>query len=1175
MTVVGTRPERSVRQPNVLLLDGLPALTDGFELARVLPLTETHNVADLLARAGGISGAAGSPWGNIFPIGGSFHGTDGSFDGKVATALLEGVRYSLGPIDESDSVPGATSLSDQADYALLLCGERDERPIGMLTLRPRLNPGVTDLTDVCRHHGVEIAVLTAHDTILAHAVARRAGVPLVIGEDAPVFIRMRQAEGSLVAFASHRGDAGAAFAACDLAIGVVARGGSMTARADLVAPDLSAVAKIVATGARREAVVRDSVILSMAANGIGAVWGLRSGPGIGRASFTMYIAALGALTSGWARTRGGRSPHYSKLWIEDPHPERWGRQGIESVLRAFDATEVGLTGAQAAERRRSVRPMAKRNRLITAVLDQIYSPLTGILAAGAGLSLILGAPADVVMIGAMIVANAAAGAWQESRANQAAEALDRMGAATAQVLRDGRSVAVSASDVVPGDVLLLTPGDRVVADARLLEAHGLEVDEAALTGESLPVAKTADGQTDGARVVLEGSDVTVGTGRAVVVAVGSDTRLGATAAALVLDDMGQSPLGTRLNRMLGQVLPIAAVGGSIVAVSGLARGLAPLPQLAVGASIAIAAVPEGLPLLAKIGEAAVARRLAHRHALVHRLAAVEALGRVDVVCTDKTGTLTEGRLKLSLVAALDEEAPPSTKLTAQLRTVLLTAALAGPHPDALDASTDRTDVAVIEGARAGGMSGELGLPRDAHSPFDAARALHAAVVQGRLCVEGAAEALIPRCDRVRRGGVEVALDEIGRSDLLARAEALAVDGLRVLMVAEGSPGGPTNDPNGLVALGFLGISDPLRPSVAAAVRRCHDAGVRVIMLTGDHPATAQAIARDAGLRNDGDVLTGPEIGGLGDLELDQRLERVGVIARASALDKLRIVEGLQRLGHSVAMTGDGINDAPALRLADVGVAMGRGGTEVARQAADVVLVDDDFATLVEAFVEGRSFWRNIRRALGLLLGGNLGELALQVGTSVLGLASPLTSRQILAVNLITDVLPALAVALQQPEHHTLAGLAREGTEALDAPLRADILRRAAATAGPTFAAYAIALRSGSMPVARTVAFASIVTTQLTQTLDVGRGEGGLSRTVLGAVAGAAGLLAATVVVAPLRGFLGLAMPTPVGLALVGAASLAAVLLSRRRALPWLAGLGRALAPARRLGAPHEVLTSVG
>ena len=326
------------------------------------------------------------------------------------------------------------------------------------------------------------------------------------------------------------------------------------------------------------------------------------------------------------------------------------------------------------------------------------------------------------------------------------------------------------------------------------------------------------------------------------------------------------------------------------------------------------------------------------------------------------------------------------------------------------------------------------------------------------------------------------------------------------------------------------------------------------MLTGDHPATARAIAREAGLLNHGDILTGPEIAELGDLELDRRLERVGIIARATALDKLRIVESLQRLGHTVAMTGDGITDAPALRLADVGVAMGRGGTEVARQAADVVLADDDCSTLVEALVEGRSFWRNIRRALGLLLAGNLGELGLQVGTSLLGLASPLTSRQILAVNLITDVLPALAVALQQPEHHNLAGLAREGTAALDSPLRTDIVRRAIATAGPTFAAYAVALRSGGIPAARTVAFASIVTTQLAQTLDVGHGEGGRSRTVLGAVAGAAGLLAATVAIAPLRGFLGLALPTPVGLVLVAAASVAAVLLSRGQALPWPTGL---------------------
>ncbi|HET8627171.1 MAG TPA: cation-transporting P-type ATPase, partial [Thermomicrobiales bacterium] len=826
---------------------------------------------------------------------------------------------------------------------------------------------------------------------------------------------------------------------------------------------------------------------------------------------------------------------------------------VAGVLRDLHTSERGLTAAEAAYRQREAPRPARQHELVRALGAQLRSPLTLILAAGAGFSLVLGAAADVAMIGAMIVANAAIGAWQERQAGRAAEALAELGTATARVLRDGRPVTIPASAVVPGDIVLLAPGDRVAADARVVQAHGLEVDEAALTGESLPVAKAPAGGTAASRVVLEGSDVTVGTGRAAVVAVGERTRLGATAAALALDETTQSPLGQRLSRLLRQFLPLAIAGGALVVGGGVARGRPLGPALAIGGSLALAAVPEGLPLLAGVGEAGVARRLAGRQALVRRLAAVEALGRVDIACTDKTGTLTEGKLALRVVASPGREALLPGPLAPGLRHVLLTAALACPHPDAPDARAHPTDVAVVRGAEEAGLDGALRSPREAEAGFDPVRGFHAAVVEGRLRVKGAAEALAPRCAGVRRSGKDVALDDAGRAALLDRARRLAERGLRVLLVAEGPPDTPPADPQGLVALGFVGLSDPLRPGVPAAVRRCRDAGVRVMMLTGDHPATARTIAREAGLldgrETDGEVLTGAEIAELENGDLDAALARAAVVARITPLDKVRIVESLRRQGHAVAMTGDGVNDAPALRLADVGVAMGRAGTEVARQAADVVLADDDFSTLVEALVEGRSFWRNVRRALGLLLGGNLGELGLMVGASALGLAPPLIARQILAVNVITDALPALAVALQPPEHRHLAGLAREGAAALDAPLRREVLRRGAATAFPSLAAYGLALGFAGPAQASTVAFASIVATQLAQTLDAGRTEDGLSRAVVGAVAGSTGLLVAALVAPPLSGLLGLAAPSPLGWLLIAGATGAAVPLGRALTVP--------------------------
>ena len=1167
VTVVGTRPGRPIRRPDVLLIDGARALTDGLEVTATLPLTDEHEIADLHAVAAAVATAAGSPWGGAFRATSGEPGADSSFDGATATARVGATRYTLGPLTDAEAVPEAARLRARgaAVLALRTDGEGDGPmgpPLTLFALRPRLAPGALDLVATCRRYGVTVELVGQGDRTTTGAVAQRAGIALADTGDAVAALRARQATGALVAVLSDSAQSAAAFADSDLAIGLTSgRSNRFAARADLLAPDLAAVAAIVEAGARRDATARDAVGLSVLANIAGAVLGVRGGAGIERASYAVYIATLGALTDGWARLRGGTRPHASTARLVDPRPERWGRRSVADTLAALHTTDAGLTAGEAAARRRAAPAPPRRHELLRAVLDQLRSPLTGILAAGAALSFVLGSPLDVALIGATVGVNVAVGTWQEQRAGQAAAALHQLGAATARVRRDGQAVTVPATDVVPGDILELASGDTVAADARLIAARNLEVDEAALTGESLPVRKEPDGGGDARHVVLEGSDVTVGTGRAVVVAVGRGTRLGATAAALALDETEQSPLGRRLGRMLGQVLPLAAAGGAIVVASGLLRGRPLLPQLAVGASIAIAAVPEGLPLLAGVGQAAVAGRLAVRGALVRRLGSVEALGRVDVACTDKTGTLTEGRLALTDVADLDHDARlgvgpnvegdagPGASATephaAGLRRVLLAAGLASPHPDAADASAHPTDVAVVAGAERASLGDALRAERTAVAPFDPARAFHATVAAGRLSAKGATEALLPRCARVRRDGADRALDEAGRQALRERAEELAGRGLRVLMVAEGDAQTPVNDPHGLVALGFVGISDPLRPDVPAAVRRCQEAGIRVLMLTGDSPATARAIAGQAGLLDGGgDVLTGADIADLYNGELDARLEGVAVLARVTPLDKLRIVESLQRHGHVVAMTGDGVNDAPALRLADVGVAMGRGGTEVARQAADVVLADDDFATLVEALVEGRSFWRNIRRALGLLLGGNLGELGLVVGASVLGLASPLVTRQILAVNLITDALPALAVALQRPADRNLAGLAREGAGALDKPLRDDVLRRGVSTAAPALAAYLVALGTGGLPQARAVAFASIVTTQLAQTLDAGRTGDGLTRPVVAAVAASGGLLVAALTVPALRETLLLAAPSPLGWVLIGVGGPAAVLLSR-------------------------------
>ncbi len=656
ITVVGTRPNRPLRRPNVMLLDGTRLITDRLELLNSIPLGEDMEPSEMIGLAAGVAAAAGSPWGGVFRTASGIHADHGSFDGHVARATIDGKAYGLGPIEDWSAIPEAGRLRQRGNFILELRNERENRILGIFALRPRLAAGVSELVQMCQHSNVELAILSGGDQLAAQNIAHRADMQLLDNDDAVGVIRAKQQEGALVAFISDNAGAAAAFDTCDMAIGLTDDRSRLPARADLLAPDLLAVAAYIDAGMRREATVRDSIGMSALANIVGAIWGLGGAPGIEIAGRVVHITALSALADGWLRLRGGERSGMSISRLVDPHPERWGQRSIEQVRQTLQTTENGLTTAQAEQRWHAAAPHRERNRFLMALLEQLRSPLLGILAAGAGLSLLFGATGDVVIICGTIVANVLVGAMQENRANRVSETLQQLGTSEAHVLRDGQIQTIASDRVVPGDMLVLTHGDRVAADARVVSSEGLEVDEAALTGELLPVSKTPDGQSDINRVVLAGSDVTSGNGRAVVVAVGSQTRMGATTAALSTDELEESPLGMRLSRMLRMILPLTLAGGAAVIISGLLWRKPLVSQLATGATIALAGVPEGLPLLAKVGEAGVARRLARRGALVRRLSAVEALGRVDIACADKTGTMTQGHLALSLVASIDREA---------------------------------------------------------------------------------------------------------------------------------------------------------------------------------------------------------------------------------------------------------------------------------------------------------------------------------------------------------------------------------------------------------------------------------------------------------------------------------------------------------------------------------------
>jgi P-type Ca2+ transporter type 2C len=742
------------------------------------------------------------------------------------------------------------------------------------------------------------------------------------------------------------------------------------------------------------------------------------------------------------------------------------RDGLLVVEALASDPDAGLTGAEAQRRLATSganeledeprRPPWQR------LLAQFANAMIIVLLVAAAITVVVGEWRDAAVIAAILVLNAAIGFVQESRAEQAMAALKSMTAPTARVIRDGGATVIAARELVPGDLLLLEAGDVVPADARLLECPGLRVDEAALTGESVPVDKKASALAPGAdlalsnqtNMVFKGSAIVHGRARAVVVATGMATALGGIAGLLRTHQAPRTPLQRRLG-VLGRRLAVAAVVVcTIVFALGMLRGEDPSVMFLTAVSLAVAAIPEALPAVVTISLALGAQRMARHRALMRTLPAVETLGSVTVICSDKTGTLTQGRMQVELVwtpegeitvtgsgyepvgELLSGDRPLAPGSRPTLLRLLHVAALCNDAsllpPDAAGdewaVTGDPTEGALaVLALKAGVVAPEREHPRVDELAFDADRkrmtTLHGGPDRdGLVATKGGVEAVLDISTTVATPTGDVPLTGGERRRILARAEDYAARGYRVLALAGRATTASTGTPDleeDLTFYGLAAMADPPRPESLAAVEACRRAGIKPVMITGDHPATAAAIAGRMGIDHEGRLLTGAELAAQGAEGLTAHVDRIDVYARTTPEQKLDIVEAWQARGEIVAMTGDGVNDAPALRRADIGVAMGITGTEVAKEAAAMVLADDDFATIVTAVGEGRRIYDNIQRFVRYTLTSNTGEIWVMLLGPFLGLPLPLLAVQILMINLVTDGLPGLALGVEPAERDVM------------------------------------------------------------------------------------------------------------------------------------------------------------
>jgi Ca2+-transporting ATPase len=705
---------------------------------------------------------------------------------------------------------------------------------------------------------------------------------------------------------------------------------------------------------------------------------------------------------------------------------KWHAIAPQVALKLLGSEPHGLTEAEARRRLeangRNELPQMRQRGLLPVVLDQFRSPFIYLLLAAAGLSVFLGHFADAAFVLAVLVLNASIGAYQEWGAEQRIRSLQTLvrsmiGARRGDVVRD-----IDSRDLVVGDVVLVGTGLRSPADMRLLEGRDLVVDESLLTGESMPVDKRADAVLgeeaalgDRCTMLHAGAPITAGRGEAVVVATGAATELGRIAHSLAEKPAPPTPL---IKRMAGftRIVSIAVLGIIVVlAAIEIARGAPLVDILLIAIALAVSAIPEGLPVAMTVALSIAVRRMAKRHVIVRRLPAVEGLGACTVVASDKTGTLTLNRLtvmRLWLPEAGMVEAGDGRGRELALSAAICNEASLGPEGSDKGASGDAVDIAFLGLAhRLDALAAAREKPVAGVQCYEPERKYAAVFVgneENNAHVKGAPETVFAMCRDVPPAAHEAALE-------------MAAAGFRLIAVASGHVDSIDANPSGLRLLGLAGIIDPLRPDAAAAIAAARGAGIRVCMVTGDHPRTALAIARQLGLAHElSQVATGSDLAALGDAEFAAAVDKAQVFARVEPLQKLRIVEAMQAAGHIVAVTGDGVNDAPALRAADVGVAMAGAGTDVAREAADILLVDDNFASIVAGVEEGRFAYDNIRKVIYLAVSTGAAEIMLFVLATLSGLPPPLTAVQLLWLNLVTNGIQDVALAFEKGEPGALA-----------------------------------------------------------------------------------------------------------------------------------------------------------